>query len=102
MVHLTCVTSSGAVVEVGGWCPGGGNLTALVTTFSSPTTLTILRNNAVTFQAPVPAGVYNWTWAVEVAPPVDGGGVDRWRAELRDGASALQPRTLTNHIFIQG
>jgi hypothetical protein len=127
MVHLSCacaakpeISSASAVpkkhlreenraavfVEVGGWCrgAGGGTLTALVTTHGrSPTTLTVLRNNAVTAQVQVPAGAVDWKWTMAVLPPADGGPgspPDMWRAELRDNAASRKPRTLTNHIFL--
>ena len=61
--------------------------------------LTVLRNNAVAYAMPVPAHTANYTWALPIAPPSDGG-VDRWRAELRDEPSKYAPRTLTNHIFV--
>jgi hypothetical protein len=104
MVHFQCVCNAsaagGGVVEVGGWCVGGGFLLASVTTTDADTVLTVLRNNAVTVQVQVPAGSFNFTWSAPVSPPVDAG-ADRWRAELREpGLFPQQPHTLTNHIFV--
>ena len=46
---LKCA-STALVVDVGGWCPGGGLLSASVSTGTSATVLTLLRNNGVEFQ----------------------------------------------------
>ena len=97
VLQCTCDGDGGGVVDVGGWCVGGGTLTATVTTTDAGTVLTVLRNNGVEVTVRVPAASSAFEWSMGVVPPP--GGVDRWRVELRDDG-ALTPRTLTNHIFV--
>jgi hypothetical protein len=104
MVVLTVACGAGStatVVQVGGWCIGGGGIVSItVSTAAAPTHLHLLRNNGVTFTVYVPAHQSNFVVQETIAAPVDGG-VDRWRAELRDSPTRDDPRVITNHVFIR-